>query len=190
MQFVHALKSANSLTFRLLAALIALTLIPSWVDAASPANRTLAVDLLWELGADDIETAGMKIQRLSGPNRTDLAQCFANLRDLMQRASKNETDAQDRLPASMRRKPSTLAPLALAAQLAYEFATGAPTQQTSMTYGFMLQMQVARKQSQEMLKNPQLRQMFESMGINIDAMKQWGDQETKRNLMTLMSMLC
>ena len=159
-----------------------LIVTPTLVGAASPANKELATNLFWELGATDVDTAGQKIQQQDARIRVALAQCFANLRDVMQRAVENDIEAQRRVPASMKRHPSNLAPLALAAQLAHEFATSTPNVQNSLSYRSMIQMQMWRRQSEELLKIPQFQEMFRAMGMDIAALKQWGDEETKRNI--------
>jgi hypothetical protein len=102
----------------------------------------------------------------------------------------NEIEAQNRLPSEIRRRPSMWAPLVLAAQLAYDYATNAPGIQNSMGYQAMKQMETWRKWSQEMLKSPQYQAMLKGMGMDVDALKQWGDEETKRNLRSLINLVC
>jgi hypothetical protein len=49
---------------------------------------------------------------------------------------------------------------------------------------------VMRRNSEEMLRNPQYQQMMRAMGVDIDALKQWGTEETKKNLRSLIYTVC
>ena len=191
---MHAIASSRSASlasaWHLLAALWVLVIVfPSTAGAVSVANKDLALGLLWELGANDVELAGGRIQQIDTRNRAEVAQCFAQVREIAGRLANNDIEVQRRLP-QIRHQPSLWSPLALAAHLAHDYATNAPGIQNSMAYQAMKQMEMMRRRSEEMLRNPQYQQMMKMMGMDIDALKQWGNEETTKNLRSLIYMVC
>lgn len=192
---MHAIASSRSASlgpaWRLLAALWVLVIVfPSTAGAVSVANKDLALSLLLELGANDVELAGCRIQQVDAHNKAQVAQCFANVRDIVGRAVNNEIEAQSRLPAGIRRQPSMWAPLVSAAHLAYGYATNAPGIQYSNEYQAMKYIEAARRNAEALLRTPGYREMMKAMGMDVDALKQWGDEETKRNLRTMINLVC
>jgi hypothetical protein len=189
---MYAIASSRSVLVGLscLLAILSITVLPTTARAVSVANKDLTLNLLWDLAAMSVDVGGQRIQQVDARNRAEVAQCLAQVRDIAGRMANNEIEAQNRLPAEIRRQPSMWAPLVVAAQLAHEYATNAPAIQNSMSYRAMKQMEVARKWSQEMLKNPQYEQMMKAMGMDMKTLKQWADAETKSNLRTLIHLVC